>query len=214
MGTPDTKTATSTSTVDSSTPQEIDYEKRFKDTQAAFTKSQQALREKEARLKALEKLTQPSLELDEATKTELDTLKYDDPDAWRKKVNQLEFEATKKYQETVNEAGRLAAQQAELDRRSQVLAEFNKSHPDIAITDDVIQYDVPPRITKKLEEGKITFETFLDNVADYLKAPKVIGSGSTPPQQPNLNKVGGDDKPSDNAVKGDIMEQYKNASIL
>lgn len=213
MGTPDKTPATTK--VNGSTPQEIDYEKRFKDTQAAFTKSQQALREKEARLKALEKLTQPSLELDEATKTELDTLKYEDPDAWRKRVNQLEFEATKKYQETVNEAGKLAAQQAELDRRSQVLAEFNKSHPDIAITDEVIQYDVPPRITKQLEDGKVTFEDFLTNVADYLKAPKVIGDGNAvPPAQPDLSKVGGDSNPSDAAVKGDIIEQYKNSALM
>ena len=213
MGTPDKTPATTK--VNGSTPQEIDYEKRFKDTQAAFTKSQQALREKEARLKALEKLTQPSLELDEATKTELDTLKYEDPDAWRKRVNQLEFEATKKYQETVNEAGKLAAQQAELERRSQVLAEFNKSHPDIAITDEVIQYDVPPRITKQLEDGKVTFEDFLTNVADYLKAPKVIGDGNAvPPAQPDLSKVGGDSNPSDAAVKGDIIEQYKNSALM
>ena len=215
MGTPEkTPATTETNGGNSSTPPEIDYEKRFKDTQAAFTKSQQALREKEARLKALEKLTQPSLELDEATKTELDTLKYEDPDAWRKKVNQLEFEATKKYQETVNEAGRLAAQQAELDRRSQVLAEFNKSHPDIAITDDVIQYDVPPRITKQLEDGKVTFEAFLDNVANYLNAPKVIGDGNAPQEsQPNLSTVGGDSNPSEAAVKGDIIEQYKNTAF-
>jgi len=210
MGTPDVNTATSTtSAVDSQQPK-IDYEKRFKDTQAAFTKSQQALKEKEARLEALEKLTQPSLQLDEATKTELDSLKYEDPDAWRAKVNQLESEAVQKHQETLDEAGRLAAQQAELERRGQVLEEFNRSHPNIALTDEVIQYDVPPRITKKLENGEVSFEAYLEEVATYLQAPKVVGDGNKTLNQPNLSKVGGDDKPSDGAVKADIVKDYKN----
>jgi len=210
MGTPEDKTATSTDTVDDSQETKVDYEKRFKDTQAAFTKSQQALREKEAKLDAIEKLTQPKLELDEATKTELDTLKYENPDAWRDKVNNLEREAMLKHQETLNEAGRLAAQQAELERRAQVLSEFNSSHPDVQLTDEVIQYDVPPRITKKLENGEVSFEDFLEEAKNYLVSPKVIGDGNQTLNQPNLNKVGGDDKPSYSAVKGDIVKDYKN----
>ena len=212
MGNPEAKKpdATSTpSTVDSSQETKIDFEKRFKDTQAAFTKSQQALKEKEARLEALEKLTQPKVELDEATKTELETLKYEDPDAWRIKVNQLESEAARKHQETLNEAGRLAAQQAELERRAQVLEEFNRSHPTLQITDEVIQYDVPPRITKKLENGEVSFEAYLEEVRDYLQAPKVIGDGNKTLNQPDLTRVGGDDKPSEGAVKADIVKDYK-----
>ena len=210
MGIPEDKTATSTDTVDDSQETKVDYEKRFKDTQAAFTRSQQALREKEAKLEALEKLTQPKLELDEATKTELDTLKYENPDAWRTKVNNLEREAMQKHQETLNEAGRLAVQQSELERRSQVLDEFNRSHPDVQLTDEVIQYDVPPRITKKLENGEVSFEDFLEEAKNYLVSPKVIGDGNQTLNQPNLNKVGGDDKPSDSAIKGDIVKDYRN----
>jgi len=201
--------ATSTNTVDEAKAK-IDYEKRFKDTQGAYTKSQQALREAQAKLEALEKLTVPQVEVDEATKTELETLKYEDPDAWRAKVNQLESEAVRKHQETLDEAGRLAAQQAELERRAQVLEEFNRSHPDIALTDEVIQYDVPPRITKKLENGEVSFEAYLEEVKDYLQTPKVVGDGNKTLNQPNLTKVGGDDKPSDSAVKADIVKDYKN----
>lgn len=209
MGIPDNKTATSTpNTVDSSEESKIDYEKRFKDTQAAFTRSQQALKEKEAKLAALEKLTQPSLNLDEATKAELDTLKYEDPDAWRAKVNQLEREAAQKHQETLDEAGRLAAQQAELERRAQVLEEFNSSHPTLQITDEVIQYDVPPRITKKLEDGSISFEAYLEEVHNYLNTPKVIGDGNKTLNQPDLTKTGGDSTPTKGAVDIDIAKDY------
>ena len=92
-----------------------------------------------AKLDALEKLTTPKVELDEATKQELDDLKYDNPDAWRAKMNKLETEAHNKHKETLNEAGKMAAQQAELERRAQVLTEFNASHPDLVLTDEVIQ---------------------------------------------------------------------------
>jgi len=210
MGTPDNNdSATSTNAVDKAKQEKIDYEKRFKDTQSAYTKSQQALKEAQAKLEALEKLTVPRVELDEATKTELETLKYENPDAWRVKVNQLEEEARRKHQETLTEAGRQAALQAEMERRAQVLEEFNKSH-NIQITDEVIQYDVPPRISAKLEKGEIDFETYLEEVHNYLVTPKVVGDGNKVPNQPNLNKVGGDDKPSNSAVGKDIAANYKN----
>jgi len=207
MGTPEKKPATSTETVDSK-PQ-TDYEKRFKDTQSAYTKSQQELKAAQAKLEALEKLTKPQIELDKETAAELESLKYEDPDAWRAKVNQLEAEASRKHSETLDEAGRLAAQQAELERRAQVLAEFNASHG-IQITDEVIQYDVPPRITAKLEKGEVSFEAYLEEVNNYLNSPKVIGDGNETLNQPNLGKAGGDSEPQEGAIKADIVKDYKN----
>ena len=210
MGTPDENTATSTS-VDSS-QSSVDYEKRFKDTQAAFTKSQQALKESEAKLEALNKLTLPSLQLDEAKQSELDVLKYENPDAWRAEVNHLENEAVIQHRETLNEAGRVAAQQSELERRGQVLEDFNQSH-NIKLTDEVIRYDVPPRITQKLENGEVSFEAYLEEVATYLNSPKVIGDGNSTLNQPDLTRVGGSDKPSDSAVKADIVKDYRDISF-
>ena len=189
---------------------QIDWEKRFKDTQGAYTKSQQELKAAKAKLEALEKLTQPKVELDEATKTELEDLKYSDPDAWRAKMNSLEQEAKRKHTEMLDEASQAAKQAAELEYRQQVLIDFQASHPDIIINDEVIKYDVPPRITKRLESGEVSFEQYLNDVAEYLKTPKVIGDGNTTLNQPNLNRVGGDDKPSDSAVKKDIVKDYKN----
>jgi len=207
-GNPEQKTADATSTKDNSSG--VDFEKRFKDTQSAYTKSQQELKAAKAKLEALEKLTAPKVELDEQTKQELESLKYEDPDAWRVKMNQLETEAHRKHKDTLDEAGRIAAQQAELERRKQVLADFNVSHPELVITDETIQYDVPPRITQKLEKGEVSFETYLEEVAEFLQAPKVIGDGNKTLNQPNLNKVGGDDTPTDGAVQKDIVKDYKN----
>lgn len=189
---------------------QVDYEKRFKDTQGAFTKSQQELKATQAKLDALEKLNTPRVELDEATKLELDNLKFSDPDAWRAKLNTLELEAQNKQKDTLTEAERLANQKTELDNRAQTFANFQASHPDLIITDDIIRYDVPPRITSKLESGEISFEQYLNDVAGYLNQGKVVGDGNTTLNQPNLKDVGGDDTPTKGAIQKDIVKDYAN----
>lgn len=197
---------------DASKNQDIDYEKRFKDTQGAFTKSQQELKATKAKLEILEKMTIPEVELDEATKTELEDLKHSDPDAWRNKLNTLEIEAQNKHKNTLTEAERLVNQQTELENRAQTLATFQASHPDFIINDDIIKYDVPPRITAKLESGEISFDQYLIDVKDYLSTGKVIGDGNKTLQQPNLKDVGGDDTPTGDAIKKDIVKDYANIS--
>jgi len=191
-------------------PVEVDYEKRYKDTQGAFTKSQQELKAMKARNKILEELTVPKVELDEATKTELEKLKFSDPEAWRNRLNTLETEAHTAHRATLNEAENQVNKQTELEARDAIFATFQASHPDLNITDDVIKYDVPPRITAKLESGEIGFEQYLSDVAEYLGAPKVIGDGNKVNGQPNLADVGGDNTPTKDAVKKDIVKDYKN----
>jgi len=193
-----------------SSEKSINYEKRFKDTQGAFTKSQQELKVIQAKLEVLEKLTTPRIELDEATKTELEELKFSDPEAWRTRLNKLEIEAQNAHKATLTEAEKLANQKAELENRAQVLADFQASHPTLVINDDVIKYDVPPRITSKLESGEISFEQYLDDVANYLNQGKVIGDGNKTLNQPNLKDVGGDDTPTNGAMKKDIVKDYEN----
>lgn len=207
MGNPEQK---ADATTEAQAQAKIDWEKRFKDTQGAYTKSQQELKTVKAKLEVLEKLTQPKVEIDNTTKEELEDLKFSDPEAWRARMNQIEQEAKNKHLAMLEEAQLAAKKQAELEHRQQVLRDFQASHPNIVINDEVIAYDVPPRITKKLEEGKVSFEDFLQEVAEYLTTPKVIGDGNKTLNQPNLNKVGGDDKPSDVAIKKDIVKDYKN----
>ncbi len=210
MANPDGKNQDASSKPTGSEASEIDYEKRFKDTQGAFTKSQQELKATQAKLEALEKLTTPRIELDEATKTELEDLKFSDPEAWRTRLNKLEIEAQNAHKATLTEAERLANQQAELETRAQVLADFQASHPTLVINDDVIKYDVPPRITSKLESGEISFEQYLNDVANYLNQGKVIGDGNSTLNQPNLKDVGGDDTPTSGAIQQDIVKDYAN----
>jgi hypothetical protein len=211
MGTPSTTDATSSTDNLGGVEQQIDWEKRFKDTQAAYTKAQQKLKETEAKAKVLEELSKPRVELPKDIADELEDLKYRDPDTWRLRLATLEQEALDKHREKLNEATKAASLENELERRAQVLAEFSNSHPDIVLTDDVIQYDVPKRITSKLEKGEISFEEFLSETYTYLTTPKKIGSANTTLGQPNLTKIGGDSTPTGSAQARDIETSYSKA---
>lgn len=194
----------------SESQQQIDFEKRYKDTQAAYTKSQQELKAVKAKVDVLEKLTTPQIQIDAEAQKELDDLKYSDPDAWRTKMNNLELDARSKHQNLISAAEQQAAIHAEMDRRTQVLNEYNRSHPGFEITDEVIQLDVPTRITKKLESGELSFDDFLGEVKEFLYAPKKVGTTNKPLGQPNLGNLGGGDTPSDTSISKDIVANYKN----
>lgn len=187
--------------------QTIDWEKRYKDLQGDYQERAIALKQEKAKVESLEKLTTPRVELDKATKDELDNLKFSDPDAWYAKKQELEMEALNKHKEAMSQVTTEAQLAAELERRTQVLADFNASHK-LNISDETIQFDVPPRITKKLESGEITFEQFLQESAEFLKAPKVVGDGNNILNQPNLGNVGGDNTPTNSAISNDIAANY------
>jgi Skp family chaperone for outer membrane proteins len=214
MGTPEDNSATlvndnNSQSTNGDTQPTVDWEKRFKDTQAAFTKSQQELKAKEAKLAALEEITTPRVELDAATKERLEDLKFSDPDAWRAEVNRLEAEANKAHRERLASVEAEATKQAELERRASVLASFN-SYSDVKITDETIAYDIPARITKRLENGEVSFEQFLEEAASYLKAPKVVGDGNKTLEQPNLSEVGGNHSAAEYTAEPDSVASYRN----
>ena len=75
--------------------------------------------------------------------------------------------------------------------------------------DEVIENDIPPRITKKLADGKIDFAGFLAECKDYLTKGKVLAQPDTPPDIPNLGAVPGssakpDGKPTPDAYDNEI----------
>ena len=193
----------------------VDYEKRFKDTQGAYTKSQQALKDAEARLaaadakiKALDTVGKPTLSAD--VLADLDDLKHKDPDKWRVKLNRLEGEARAKRDAEIAKIEKAAHHSVELANRTEALAEFHRQHPDIVLTDDVIKYDVPPRLTNRLESGEISFDNFLQEAANFIQKPKVIGDGNSLLGQPNLTNIGGGSAPTETATHLSIEENYAN----
>lgn len=198
--------------------QQVDYEKRFKDTQAFATKIAQEKAEKEkelnelkAELSVLKETAQPSVTIDPQVQAELDDLKYSDPDAWRTRMNEIELKSKQEFNSRIDEAKQLSSQQMEIQRRANVLAQFQTEHPDVELTDELLHLDIPQRIVKELENGKVTYEEFLNNVYNYVKTPKVVGSTTKTLEQPNLSKTGGDDTPTKNSSSNqNIIQTYEN----
>lgn len=199
MGTPDNTADTSTQDVDWKAEAEK-AEKRRRDTQAAYTKSQQELAQLKATVAVLERTAKPQIDPDKLA--ELEDLKFSDPDAWRSKVNSLEAEVKKQHEAEIATA---AKNLSDYEIRQATLEEFKATHPGFELSDD----DIPPRIAKKLAEGKVSFEEFLEECYSYLTAPRVVGETAKTLEQPNLSKVGGGNTPSQAAKSEDIILSYR-----
>lgn len=184
-------------------------EKRRRDMQSVLGKTQHELalsnKEREALKTRLTERVQINMSAEE--QEEMQELKFSDPDKWRERMNTYEQRAKEELENELGEVKTTVTKETELERRQRVLDEFNAANPDLQITDEVIAYDVPPRITKKLEDGTISFDEFLGEVKDYLSRGKVIKKEKTL-DQPNLNDLGGSDKAEEDAIQKDITTSY------
>ena len=185
-------------------------EKRRRDTQGSFTKGQQ-------RIKALEventKLADgweqdSTIQLSNTEAAKLDELKVQDPDEWRKQITALEGSKKTKFKETRETITKEASQMTELEQREQELVDHNSSNPESQITDDVIENDIPPRITNKLKNGEISFKEFLDQCGAYLVKPKKVGKTGAP-GEPNLGDSRGGHQPTPEAIQAQSSTDYK-----
>lgn len=189
-------------------------EKRRRDAQSALGKTQHELKTTKAEADALRNRfkSKATVNLSKEEQEELEELKYSDPDAWRVKMNELEQRAAQETDDELRITSEEVSLNAELDRRVELLADFQKANPELEITDDVIFNEVPPRITNKLKSGEIPFETFLEEVKDYLVKGKAIYNEELDTTT-NLGKLGGGDHPSKAASDRDIVASYKNETF-
>jgi len=185
-------------------------EKRRRDTESALGRTRQKLKTEEGlRTKLEQRVTsQVQLNLTPEQAEELDDLRVNDVDSWRVRMNELEEEAKASIREELGQDRSSVSQEAELERRETVLKSFNEEHSDAPITDEVLVNDIPPRISKKLADGKISFEDFLQEAYAFLKAPKKIKS-TTVNTDPSLSDVGGGVNPDPAAVETQDKTDYK-----
>ncbi len=188
-------------------------EKRRRDTQSEFTKVSQRAKKLEATNNQLSQVFEQELvhKMSAREAAELEELKYSDPDAWRNKLVTLEEANKGKVKEKLQQIEQEAVGKTEVELRVEQLNAFCEAHPGFVINDDVLQNDIPPRITRKLERGEISFADFLQQSYDYLSKGKVIGAGEVPPDIPNLGKAPGGATPKlskDNPSSGYINEIY------
>lgn len=185
--------------------------KRHRDTQGALTKSQQSKKALEAQNEALVAVLKEqagnNLNISAEEQEELDDLMVTDPQAWRAKLNTYEQRATEQLADKINQTS-VAAEQASINEgRKLTLEQFNLDHG-TEITEDVLNFDVPPRFVKKLEAGEITYEEYLNEVNTYLTAPKKAKDEPVI-EQPNLSSVGGGSTASKQSANKDAIESYK-----
>jgi len=174
-------------------------EKRRRDTAGEFHKQLSKAKTAEAKIEILTKQLDAPVVLTKEVQDEMDALKYEDPEAWRIKMNSLEKQSKLAKQEQIEkltaEAGDKVSTQTEIERREGVLKNFTELNKDIQITNDVISNDIPPRITNKLIAGKVSFEDFLEEVADYLRKGTTVKDNKVE-NLPNLGDVAGGSTPS------------------
>lgn len=189
----------------------INAERRRRDTQAAFTRTSQEKARLEAENKHLVEGWQKDFTstLTVEMQAELEELKVTDPEAWRQKLNDLEQQRQTQFQERRTSIQQKAVGESEIEYRTRALEEFAAAHPDIELTDDVVKNDIPPRITRELEEGKISFGDFLTKAAEYLSKTKVVKPTEEKPNGGlDLGKAPGGSHPDGEAVKIASQSQY------
>jgi len=201
--------------VDETTAFAVMAERRRRDTQAAYTGVSQKVKALEAEKATLRSkaIDEASLQLTPELAEELDDLKFSNPEEWRKRMNVLETEHKTKRMNAIDEELKQVSTTTlvknELEQREDILASFNASHSDYPISQEVIDNDIPPRILKKLETGKVTFEQFLAECYEYAKTGKVVKQTDAP-EMPNIGRIPGGSKPDSKAVDKDIINSYKN----
>lgn len=189
----------------------VDWEQRYLELQSSYTKSRQELAAYKVKANALAKqLENSNIQLDPEVAEELEQLKYTNPEAWRQKLNALENARAKEIQTEID-------RQIEIDRRKELLAEYNAKNPHYQINDYVADYVLPRGIVNKLEQGEVSFESFLKEASDYLKRIKVDSQGKPVGPGPTANAgkqapivtVGGDSNQA-NGPMHSYDEEYAN----
>jgi hypothetical protein len=193
----------------------VTAERRVRDTQGAFTKSQQELKKQEAIAKGLEeKLMTSEIALTKEQRYELNELKKTDPEKWRAKLNEYETKGKEGLNKELDKIRKESSNKGELEVRKELMEAWS-NNTGIQLTDEIVDNDLPPRFKKDLEAGKITFEEFLNNAGDFLTKIKVVqGSDDDEPNEPNLGEVAGGKEPSKTANEGDFNQTYEKETVF
>jgi hypothetical protein len=171
--------------------------KSFRDTQSAYTRSQQQLKAREAELEAMrEQLAKDSasLILTPEEQTELDNLKHHDPDRWYQVMQEIEVKGKEALQKKFGEVASKVEAEEVVQHRLTRLDDFNSSH-DRKLTPEQLELEVPAKWVQEVVEGKLDFDDFLDRAYTFIYNEKVAANPTKPAKTTNINKVSGSSTP-------------------
>jgi hypothetical protein len=170
--------------------------KSFRDTQSSYTKAQQELKALQAEAEALReqvaKYETPTAGLSQEEQQELAELKYTNPDEWYKRMKALETQATQKVEEKFKEVREQAKEKTVQEQRLEAFEKFNETREN-KLTKEMLEFDVPPRWAKEVEEGKLDFDEYLDRAYNFIYGNKTVVNPDVP-NTTDLNEVPGGDK--------------------
>lgn len=187
-------------------------EKRFRDTQSSFTKSRQRVKELETVNDNLTEhvIKNATMHLTDQEREELDDLRTSNPEAWREKLNEHEQKAKELQNQKIEEFKNKGKKASEGEMRAAAYQAFTE-RTGIELSDDVIHNQLPASFMKNTEDGKWTFDKFLEEAEKFLKPPtKVKGADDKPENDKDLSKMPGGSEPSDRAQEGDAIQSYTN----
>jgi len=187
--------------------------KRFKDTQAAYTRARQEVAALKAEIKVLKEELQKAVaaKLPKEELEKLENLKYENPDEWRLRMNELERMVAEQTLDGVLKKAEEVKKQTLKQMEEEIYKEFKQTHPDF----DLHQvYDqLPLGLIKRYEEGKLDYASFLEEAYTFVNSATNIKQPENPPKSVDLGAVGGSTEPSEEAKNLDINELYINADF-
>jgi len=186
-------------------------ERRVRDTQSGYTKSRQKVKELETVNTALTDhvIASATVNLTAEQRTELDSLRVDDPEAWRLKLSGYEAEAVAAQKEKLTEFNSQGVQASKADEVAQAYADFTAT-TGMALSDDIIDNDLPASFKRDFEGGIIDLSQFIDKAAQYLTKSKVIkGADDTTGKGTDMSKLAGGSEPTQTAKDVDSVQTYE-----
>ncbi|RLA58964.1 MAG: hypothetical protein DRQ78_11205, partial [Epsilonproteobacteria bacterium] len=187
--------------------QNVDYkalyetsEKRRKDAQSTLTPVQQ----ENAELRAENATLRTTPQVDVVEQERLDDLKYSDPDAWRREVNQAEIAQQQVYKESVQtkkEEIMANMSNEEIARRANA---FFADKPEI--DPKVVIGAMPKQLQTLLDDGTVTLEEALQKGIDLVNGATVKSVLTT--TTPNLGTVAGSKAPTSEAKQNQSKQDW------
>lgn len=119
-------------------------------------------------------------------KNYLEDLREENPDRWRKEVNQLEKKFTEEAEKAIKDKKKVATANA---MRKYILESLQEQFPKVVITDESLQH-LPYGMVQKMQEGEMSYTDFLNKAVAFLGKTKTTARVEKTLRQPNIGRTG------------------------
>ena len=119
-------------------------------------------------------------------KNYLEDLREENPDRWRKEVNQLEKKFTEEAEKAIKDKKKVATANA---MRKYILESLQEQFPKVVITDESLQH-LPYGMVQKMQDGEMSYTDFLNKAVSFLGKTKTTARVEKTLRQPNIGRTG------------------------